>query len=88
MMNILLINSNRLKHPWPVIPFGLCTVAAVLETAGHDVVFLDLCFSKAPDREVRLALNKFKPELVGVGIRNIDNASGYNTIFFSRPNKS
>ena len=80
-MNILLINSNRLKHPWPVIPFGLCSVAAALEAAGHDVVFLDLCFSKDPDREVRLALSKFKPELVGVGIRNIDNASGYNTIF-------
>jgi radical SAM superfamily enzyme YgiQ (UPF0313 family) len=80
-MNILLINSNRLKHPWPVIPFGLCAVAAALETAGHDVVFLDLCFSKDPDREIRLALSKFKPDLVGVGIRNIDNASGYNTIF-------
>ncbi len=81
-MNILLINSNRLKHPWPVIPFGLCVVAAALEDAGHDVVFLDLCFSKNTDREIRLALSKFKPELVGVGIRNIDNASGYNTIFF------
>jgi radical SAM superfamily enzyme YgiQ (UPF0313 family) len=80
-MNILLINSNRLKHPWPVIPFGLCSVAAALEAAGHDVVFLDLCFSKDPDREIRLALSKFKPELAGVGIRNIDNASGYNAIF-------
>jgi radical SAM superfamily enzyme YgiQ (UPF0313 family) len=81
-MNILLINSNRLKHPWPVIPFGLCSVAAALEAAGHDVVFLDLCFSKAPDREVRLAIRNFKPGLVGVGIRNIDNAAGYNAVFF------
>jgi radical SAM superfamily enzyme YgiQ (UPF0313 family) len=80
-MNILLINSNRLKHPWPVIPFGICSVAAALEASGHEVVFLDLCFSKHPDRDVRLALSNFKPGLVGVGIRNIDNASGYNTIF-------
>ena len=80
-MKILLINANRLKHPWPVIPFGLCGVAAALEDAGHDVVFLDLCFSKNPDQEVRLALSKFSPELVGVSIRNIDNASGYKTIF-------
>jgi len=65
-----------------VIPFGLCSVAAALEAAGHEVAFLDLCFSKDPDRQVRHALSKFKPELVGVGIRNIDNASGYNTIFF------
>jgi hypothetical protein len=87
-MNILLVNSNRLKHPWPVIPFGLCSVAAALEAAGHDVSFLDLCFSKDPDREIRLALSKYTPELVGVSIRNIDNASGYNTLFFSRPDKS
>ncbi|MFC1823929.1 B12-binding domain-containing radical SAM protein [Thermodesulfobacteriota bacterium] len=80
-MNILLINSNRLKHPWPVIPFGMCSVAAALEAAGHEVVFLDLCFSKDPDRDVRLALSNIKAELVGVGIRNIDNASGYNTVF-------
>jgi len=80
-MNILLINSNRLKHPWPVIPFGMCAVAAALEAEGHDVLFLDLCFSKHPDRDVRHALSNFKPGLVGVGIRNIDNASGYKTIF-------
>ena len=82
MMNILLISSNRLKHPWPVIPFGLCSVAAALEAAGHDVSFLDLCFSKDPDREVRLAVRNFKPGLVGVGIRNIDNAAGFNAVFF------
>jgi radical SAM superfamily enzyme YgiQ (UPF0313 family) len=80
-MNILLISSNRLKHPWPVIPFGMCSVAAALEAAGHEVAFLDLCFSKHPDRDVRRALSNFKPGLVGVGIRNIDNGSGYNTIF-------
>ena len=81
-MNILLVNSNRLKHPWPVIPFGLCSVAAALEAAGHNLVFLDLCFSKNPERQIHLALSKFKPDLVGVGIRNIDNASGYNATFY------
>jgi radical SAM superfamily enzyme YgiQ (UPF0313 family) len=80
-MNILLINSNRLKHPWPVIPFGICSVAAALEAAGHEVFLLDLCFSKHPDRDISRVLSSFKPGLVGVGIRNIDNGSGYNTIF-------
>ena len=87
-MKILLINSNRLKHPWPVIPFGLCGVAAALEEAGHNVVFLDLCFSINPDREIRHAVNKFKPELVGVGVRNIDNASGYKTVFLLKQIKT
>ena len=35
MAKVLLINSNRFKHPWPVIPFGLCYVATALETNGN-----------------------------------------------------
>jgi radical SAM superfamily enzyme YgiQ (UPF0313 family) len=42
---------------------------------------LDLCFSTDPAREIGLAINKKRPALVGIGIRNIDNASGYNTLF-------
>ena len=38
MAKILLINSNRFKHPWPVIPFGLCYIATILEANGsHNV---------------------------------------------------
>ena len=80
-MKILLINSNRYKYPWPVIPYGLCAIASSLEAAGHEVNALDLCFSSDPAGEIGRAISGFNPELVGVSIRNIDNGAGHNTTF-------
>ncbi len=60
MAKVLLINSNRFKHPWPVIPFGLCYIAAVLETNGrHNVSFLDLCFSSDCEEDIQKAVRNF-----------------------------
>jgi radical SAM superfamily enzyme YgiQ (UPF0313 family) len=80
-MKVLLINSNRLKHPWPVIPFGLCCIASALENRGHAVEVLDLCFSKNTRNDIRTTIQRFKPGVVGIGIRNIDNSAGYRTLF-------
>jgi len=81
-MRIILINSNRYLSPWPVIPFGLCGVAQSLEKAGHHVLFLDLCFSNRPSRDIHAAIENFGPDIIGISIRNIDNATGYRTSFF------
>ncbi len=80
-MKLLLINANRFKHPWPVIPFGLSCVAAAVEAAGHQVRVLDLCFSRHPGNDLRAAIEGFGPDVVGVSIRNIDNSAGYHTLF-------
>ena len=76
-----MINANRFKQPWPVIPFGLCCVAAAIENAGYEVHILDLCFSKNCARDISNAVSKQQPDLIGVSIRNIDNSAGYNTLF-------
>jgi radical SAM superfamily enzyme YgiQ (UPF0313 family) len=82
MARVLLINSNRFRHPWPVIPFGLCYVAAALETNGsHNVRFLDLCFSGNCEKDIKNAIRNFVPEVIGISIRNIDDTGGYNTHF-------
>lgn len=86
-MNILLINANRFKHPWPVIPFGLSCVAAALEEKGHAIKMLDLCFSKNCSRDMKVCIESFHPEMIGVSIRNIDNSAGYNTDFFGKHKK-
>jgi len=80
-MRILLINTNRLRDPIPVIPIGVCAVASALEAAGHQVEVLDLCFSLTPARTVRRAIPRFRPDIVGVTIRNIDTGSGYRPEF-------
>src|SRR5450759_958781 len=82
MAKILLINSNRFKHPWPVIPFGLICIATVLETNGsHNIYFLDLCFSLNCNEDIQKAVRNFVPDVIGISIRNIDDTGGYNTHF-------
>ena len=74
MAKVLLINSNRFKHPWPVIPFGLCYIATVLETDGNNEVhFLDLCFSSDCKEDIQKAIRCFVPDVIGISIRNIDD---------------
>lgn len=80
-MRVLMINSNRFTHPWPVIPFGLCCVADALKEAGYDVQVLDLNFLKKPANAIFDTIKSFQPDAVGISIRNIDNGGGYRTIF-------
>jgi hypothetical protein len=82
MSKVLLINSNRYKHPWPVIPFGLCYVATFLETnTNHKVSLLDLCFSRDCKGDIQKAVQNFVPDVIGISVRNIDDAGGYNIHF-------
>jgi len=86
MAKILLINSNRFKHPWSVIPLGLCCIATNLEVNGkHNVCFLDLCFSLNCENDIQKAVQSFTPDMIGISIRNIDDTGGYNTQEFSGP---
>jgi radical SAM superfamily enzyme YgiQ (UPF0313 family) len=82
MAKVLLINSNRFKHPWPVIPFGLCYVATSLETNGnHKVCFLDLCFSPDCNKDIADSVKNFAPDVIGISVRNIDDTGGYKVHF-------
>lgn len=81
MARVLLINSNRFRHPWPVIPFGLLYVATSLEKKGMTVNFLDLCFSENCEKEIAQSIKDFNPGVIGISIRNIDDTGGYNVHF-------
>jgi radical SAM superfamily enzyme YgiQ (UPF0313 family) len=72
-MRLLVINSNRHRSPWPVPPVGACAVASAAAAAGHEVKFLDLCFVRRPEKAVARAAGEFRPDLVGISIRNFDN---------------
>jgi radical SAM superfamily enzyme YgiQ (UPF0313 family) len=72
-MRFLIINSNRHRSPWPVPPVGACAVAAAAAAAGHEVRLLDLCFAHRPEQAVAQAVSEFRPDLVGISIRNFDN---------------
>jgi radical SAM superfamily enzyme YgiQ (UPF0313 family) len=72
-MKILLISVNREKMPYPVFPLGLAYLARTLREGGHAIEVLDLCFSKAPSADLRDVLQRFKPNLIGLSLRNLDN---------------
>ena len=71
---VLLVSSNRERQPYPVVPNGLACVASALDSAGHDVRFLDLCFARDPFAAASRAASRFTPDVIGVSVRNIDNS--------------
>jgi radical SAM superfamily enzyme YgiQ (UPF0313 family) len=81
-MRVLLINSNFERSPWPVAPVGACGVATAAQEAGHDVRFLDLCFEARPETAVARTVQDFRPEVIGVTVRNIDNVDWQHPVFY------
>src|SRR5204863_1959407 len=71
---VLLVSTNRERQPYPVVPNGLACVASALDAAGHNVRFLDLCFAREPIGRARDVARSFRPDIVGVSVRNIDNS--------------
>jgi radical SAM superfamily enzyme YgiQ (UPF0313 family) len=70
MKKVLLINTNTEKIPYPVPPLGLSLIARSIEKS-FDVTFFDAASQKEP--ELKVLLDKLKPDYIGITIRNIDN---------------
>src|ERR1700675_2375369 len=71
---VLLVSTNRERQPYPVVPNGLACVASALDAAGHQVRFLDLCFAKDAVATASADARSFRPDIIGVSVRNIDNS--------------
>ena len=67
---VLLISVNRCVSPSPVFPLGLACLEAALRPAGYETHWLD---RQAEARSVREAAVAFKPDFVGISLRNIDD---------------
>ena len=76
-----MINSNLSIMPIPVMPYGLCMVAAALEKEGNEVKLLDLCFSNNIKRDIGDTIKDFQPGIIGVTVRNIDAAARIDAFF-------
>ena len=74
-MRVLLINSNLKDDILAAPPIGLCYVASAAEAAGHEVRVLDLCFKRRLRTELEKAIIGFSPQVIGVSLRNLDNAN-------------
>ncbi|MBI5571868.1 MAG: cobalamin B12-binding domain-containing protein [Desulfomonile tiedjei] len=81
-MRVLLINTNTKDDPLAAAPIGLSYVASAADGAGHEVCFLDLCLRWNIFRAIRKSIAKFRPEVIGVSIRNIDNVNMLHPVFY------
>jgi len=73
-LRILLVQSPSVEGPASeiVAPLGLGIVAEAARRAGHTVELIDLNVIEAPFAALETALERLDPEVVGVGLRNID----------------
>lgn len=74
-MRVLLISSNTTLSPYPVYPLGMSMVAAALKECGHEVKLYDCLHSEEGEDGCRRVIQDFKPGVIGVSIRNVDNVN-------------
>ena len=79
-MRILLIATNRhnrlvSRMNAQPLPIGMAYVAGHLDPDRHQLKVLDLMFSEDYLADVEAAVHDFRPELVGLSLRNLSNHS-------------
>jgi radical SAM superfamily enzyme YgiQ (UPF0313 family) len=69
--NVLLISINQYDFPYPVFPLGLAQVEAALRRAQHRTRLVDWNLEQPAIQQL---VRDFPPDLVGISLRNIDDA--------------
>jgi len=71
-MRIAFVSGNREKLPDAVVPLGLLYVMAATP-ARHERILVDLCFERDPQAALGERIAAFAPDLVAIGMRNIQS---------------
>lgn len=82
-MKILIISVNRNRLPAPVLPVGACMAAEAASDSGHETRLLDFMFGRNPARRLEQELEDFRPDVVGISVRNIDNNDIQSPVLFA-----
>jgi len=72
-MRVALVNTNQIKPP--IAPIGLDYLAEALNTDGHQIEILDLCWVDDWSSAISSFFNEKDFELVGVTLRNTDDCA-------------
>jgi anaerobic magnesium-protoporphyrin IX monomethyl ester cyclase len=80
-MRILFISINHLRLLLAPLPLGLASVVASLGPE-HSFRVLDFMFAADPEEQLRREIAEFRPEIIGLSIRNIDNQDSTNPVSY------
>jgi len=83
-VDVLIISTNRVNQPMAAIPYGACMVAESLVRKSHGVRLLDLMFEPDPEGALTQALERYRADVVGISVRNIDNNDMQDTVEYYR----
>ena len=86
-MRVLLISANTETISMPTLPLGFACVAAATQNAGHEVALLNLMFEGDPKVGIRNSIEDFRPEVIGISVRNIDDQNMLQPRFLLAPVK-
>ena len=73
IMKVLFISANTEKINMAVLPFGLACVANATQKAGHEVAMVDLMAGTDTRLLLKEAIDGFRPQVIGISVRNIDD---------------
>lgn len=77
-MKILLISTRNNSDSAPVIPIGMLYIAEALRKKNYELKMIDLNFHKEDKTLIRKELDLYKPEFVGLSIRNVAESKSMN----------
>ena len=75
MQRVLIVVANREQFPEPAFPAGALYVAAAVEAAGGRARVFDAGLYRRPLPALRDELQAWRPDVVGLSLRNADNAA-------------
>ena len=84
-MRVLLISANTETMNMPTLPLGLACVAAATRNAGNEVALLNLMFEGDPMLGIRNSIEDFRPDVIGISVRNIDDQNMPHPQFLLAP---
>ena len=80
-MKVLFISVNTASVNMPTLPLGLACVATATSRAGHQVKLIDLIEEKDLRGVIRETITTFRPDSIGIAVRNIDDQCMVDTHF-------
>lgn len=87
-MKVLLVSANTETINMPVLPLGLGYVAAATQIAGYDIKLLNLLDQKDSLSLLKRTVHDFRPDVIGISVRNIDDQNMERPRFLLGPVKN